>query len=236
MSPINIILIVFVFVLLYFIYRIYLYYSRNIVAQNAIYLQNGGVTIDATKINKVSSTSSSISIWVYLNSFNTSSTKQIFSIGGGVYTMYIDSTSPVLKFDVKMNSGIAPSSFVITNSFPIQKWVNVFVNINNNNVFEFYLNGKLVSTYSLNGGNVALISSSAGAGIQIGGSQQPPDIVVTNFIRWPKTTFAPDVWKNYLAGNGTSLFNYNAALSVTQNDTIVNYMSLFNISPNALTS
>ena len=119
---------------------------------------------------------------------------------------------------------------IITSEFPMNKWVYIVVNVNNQLV-EIYLNGKLLKTIYLATAVVPTSTASislGAAGIYTGYS--------TRFNRVPQTIDSDKVWKKYLEGNGQyagvlfgivdMLNSYLFNINITKNGEIKKQFSL----------
>jgi hypothetical protein len=191
-------------VVTYFLYIYYSNLSTNVLVKNQVYLLNGPQVIANNDIINPSAISSSYSVWVYLNKIETGKTGTIFQLNNnnsfniytpdgktdqtnGVAALYINDTNGLI-FAIKDNS------FNVMNTFPYQKWTNVFINIYEFQYYEFYINGKLVNTFK----QKASKTPNKDSIIYLGGDTQKPDIVISNFTRQPYTQDSATIWNNYI--------------------------------------
>ena len=133
--------------------------------------------------------------------------------------------------DLTMNDTAASTStMVITNNFPLQKWVCVAISVDNQ-FADAYLDGKLIKSqrfYSENGAMPAIPSDSTTSPIYLGNSEAttnfgPFDAFISEFKRWTAPIDPQTVWDTYLAGNGTNsvsraFSSYGIDVSVLKNN------------------
>jgi hypothetical protein len=81
----------------------------------------------------------SISTWLYINSWDMTERKNVIS--RNPFNMYLDQRNGNLVIEVGIHNGSKPELMVYKN-FPLQKWVNVVVVVENRTV-DLWLNGKL---------------------------------------------------------------------------------------------
>ena len=189
---------------IYFLYNYTYYFSSNILVREQIYLKMGSKQIKNSDIDNPAATSSSYSVWVYLNKkIESNETGTIFQLNkvdgywgydsgkpnsnNGVASLYINDTNGLIF-------AIIDKSFNVMNTFPYQKWTNVFINIYEFQYYEFYINGKLVNTFK----QKASKTPNKDSIIYLGGDTQKPDIVISNFTRQPYTQDSATIWNNYI--------------------------------------
>jgi len=202
MSPVAIILGIIIVVLIYFLYK---YFTTSTATLGS--LVDLSKTNPATAFTKAgdlkdpSTTRYSYGLWLYIDTWNTSSDKTIFYRKSTDITkydirLYLDTSSPTLKcdFHINTNDPIKTDTITITTNFPIQKWVYITVSVDNK-IIDCYIDGKLVTSQQLKGNLVA--------------QNQNADIFVGNFnahlAKFQRTNAPTDpqtVWSNYSAGNG----------------------------------
>jgi hypothetical protein len=209
MSPVAIILGIVIILLIYVLYK---YFSKSSSSLGALMdLSTTSSTVPLiTKDKVVNSTSARFSygIWVYINTWDSSQTKNIFyrqnSTTSTKYDIrvYLDKTSPTLSCDFytqQINSTTGASdpgteTVAITSNFPIQKWVYIIVSVDSKLV-DTYIDGKLITSQELKA--LPYVSDT--------------DIFVGNFKayaaqfqRWTSPMDPQTAWKNYMSGNGGS--------------------------------
>ena len=139
MDTITIILIVTILVLLYVLYAYYTDSSSELVPTASLLTPVPAIS----NISGPKNTRYAHSVWIYVNTWDNNTEKTFFSRANNL-RLYLDKTSPVLKLDVKMNdTNGTDETMIITNNFPLQKWVNITISMDNQ-FADAYIDGKLV--------------------------------------------------------------------------------------------
>lgn len=208
MSPVAIILGIVIILLIYVLYKYFSKSSSSLGALMDLSTTSSSVPL-ITKDKVVSSTSARFSygIWVYINTWDTTQTKNIFyrqnSTTSGKYDIrvYLDKTSPTLYCDFytqQTNSNGALSAGIetvtITSNFPIQKWVYIIVSVDSKLV-DTYIDGKLITSQELKA--LPYVSDTD---IYVGNFKA----YAAQFQRWTTPMDPQTAWKNYMSGNGGS--------------------------------
>ena len=147
----TIIIIILLIIIVYFVWTMFSSSSSTTVSSGSL---------DASKSTPMTVTASNsftISTWVYINSWDSSSTPKtivstpkgsnspfILTLGNtdnGLYVNIGDQTIPL--------KGVTSTILV-----PLQTWASIIVTVNSGNSLDIYINGKLVQTTALD--NVAL--------------------------------------------------------------------------------
>lgn len=208
MSPVAIILGIVIILLIYVLYKYFSESSSSLGALIDMSTTSSSVPL-ITKDKVVNSTSARFSygIWVYINTWDATQTKNIFyrqnSTTSSKYDIrvYLDKTSPTLYCDFytqqTTSAGVsspATETVAITSNFPIQKWVYIIVSVDSKLV-DTYIDGKLITSQELKA--LPYVSDT--------------DIFVGNFKayaaqfqRWTTPMDPQTAWKNYMSGNGGS--------------------------------
>jgi Concanavalin A-like lectin/glucanases superfamily len=235
------------------IYILYTYFSTatNRVAQN-LSLSATNTPIKLT--NQPSSYNYTYGIWVYVNTWDTTSPKVIFQRrmkeGTALHfpvdrsaeqiSLHLDKTNPTLHayFSLTGNNEL---DIVVTNNFPIQAWCFVAISVNQNYV-DCYLNGKLVKSVSVSSSGATLSPPVANATVLVGGGttyknskdteSQNFDALITQFTYVPNSSSPQDIWTTYLKGNGTNpltswFTTYGVTVDLTKNGSPANSITLF---------
>jgi len=215
MSPVAIILGIVIILLIYVLYK---YFSKSSSSLGALMdLSTTSSTVPLiTKDKVVNSTSARFSygIWVYINTWDTNKTKNIFyrlNSGNTANTtnydirLYLDPNSPTLYCDfytqqtTTTSSGTTTSTpgtetVAITTNFPIQKWVYIIVSVDSKLV-DTYIDGKLITSQELKA-----LPYVTDTDIYVGNFKA----YAAQFQRWTSPMDPQTAWKNYMSGNGGS--------------------------------
>lgn len=221
MNPIAIILGILIIIVLYLLYT-YLYPS-NVVLSNSSSLSVASSPI--TNFTNPSSTRYTLGIWVYINSLPATESK-IYSreTSNAKLSLSIDPASgPTLLFKIKCGSNT--ESIVITDNFPIQKWVCVLFSVDNSFV-DAYIDGKLVISKKLSNQPDTFPADSAISPINLGSNI---DGTVARFTYWSKPINPQEAYDFYMNGNGQSIMGskYGANLNIIRDNIISTQIKLF---------
>jgi hypothetical protein len=248
MKLISVVFIVCIIVLVFVLINIL--YSKNwLVNQN--YLGTGLIPIPMKKITDYQSNSYFYEIWIYANSVDTALPSQIppptqnphkyestpipnagpSNLPGNIF--YVDDS---ISLDLYKNTSLCvnvsntnPStrqakpydSYIVTSEFPLQKWQQVIIHVQNY-LMDFYLNGKLVKSTNLTSTNGVSIPSTT-ASINFGKA----DAYIAKFNRLTSVLNTNVAWKRYLDGNSTLVpIHANLTLTVDPEKT-VSHLNLF---------
>lgn len=211
MTPTTIILSIIIIVLIYVLYA---YVTGTVTTMQPTASLKTGVP-PITKIEGATNTRYGYSLWLYVNTWDSSIEKTIFSRNENI-KLYLDKTSPTLKLDLAMNKtddkkATVYETMIITNNFPLQKWVSIAVSVDNQ-FADVYLDGKLVksqrfyisNTDGNNGIHPKIPPAAVTNPVILGNADTPFDAFVTEFKRWTVPIDPESAWDNYLAGNGTN--------------------------------
>lgn len=182
-----------------------------------------------TSINSPMNVSYAYGVWIYVNTWDTTAPKTIFSRENNI-KLYLDSNSPTLKCDIAMSGGAAAMTTTLTDNFPLQRWTYIIVSLDNQ-FLDCYLDGKLVVSNRLrNVNNIPAVppdvtvagTSVTGKSIYLGNNPfRPFDAYIAKFNRWTSPVDPQTAWNAYLEGNGRStstLNSYGVNLTVLQNN------------------
>jgi Concanavalin A-like lectin/glucanases superfamily len=108
-------------------------------------------TITGNNLPSATNVSYAYGIWLYVQNWDPSSQKTILYRPNN-FKLYLDKLSPTLYCDVVLSDSTAqtPSikTVMITNTFPLQKWVCIILSIDNQ-YLDCYLDGKLVLSHQI---------------------------------------------------------------------------------------
>ena len=211
MSPVAIILGIVIILLIYVLYKYFSKSSSSLGALMDLSTTSSSVPL-ITKDKVVNSTSARFSygIWVYINTWDTTLTKNIFYRQNSTTTtkydirLYLDPNSPTLYCDfytqqTTTSSGTTTSTpgtetVAITSNFPIQKWVYIIVSVDSKLV-DTYIDGKLITSQEL-----PALPNVTDTDIYVGNFKA----YAAQFQRWTSPMDPQTAWKNYMSGNGGS--------------------------------
>lgn len=239
MNPLYIILGIVIFILIAYVIYIKTYSSVNYLSgQINLNADKAPDAILATKLTNPSSTRYSYGIWIYVNSWNNTNNKTIFSRYSDM-VLYLDTTNAILYCTISppapggtetvitdggataVTTNNAP--IVVTNNFPLQKWVFITVVIDNQTV-DMYLDGKMVKSL-----NIKQVQPNSTSSIYYGSKV---DAVINNFQRWSYPLDPQSVYNYYMSGassisSGGMTGGYHATVTISQNDNPTSTYKLF---------
>jgi len=232
MDTITIILIVAILVLLYVLYAYYTDSSTELVPTASLLTPVPPIS----NISGPKNTRYAHSVWVYVNTWDNNTDKTIISRKDN-FKLYLDKNSPMLKLDVKMNDSDGTyETMMITNNFPLQKWVNITISMDNQ-FADAYIDGKLVRSQRFfkktanDSGSIPIIPPSKEIPIYLGNQGGNFDAYATQFRRWTSPIDPETAWDIYMKGNGSSkmasaLNDIGINLSILQNNEEIKKFSL----------
>jgi len=210
MDKIIIVLIIVIIILIYFLYRTSK--KASTVNTSVLYnLNNSTPVINSADLTNPKSQSFSYSTWIFVNSWNNTIAKNVFTNSSGLIRLDLGTTTPTLTTQIGNNDKI-----YITQNFPIQKWVFVVVSVDSQTV-DCYLDGKLLTSTKLN--NLPAITDSYT--VSFGNF----DAYVTGFKYESKPLNPQQVWSNYMKGNGYTGGKFGVDVSLTKDDTVISKIS-----------
>jgi len=179
-----------------------------------------------TNIDKPANLNYSYGVWLYVNSWNNSSTKTIFGRTNNI-RLYLEQNTPTLKCDITTTSN-QNETIIITDNYPLQKWVYIIVSVDGR-IVDCYINGKLVKSQKLSN-DTAQPSDAVASPIVMGNF----DATLANLTRTITPMDPQTAWNNYNNGNGMSgsggLFSmgsYGANLSLIKDSIQFSNIKLF---------
>lgn len=229
-----ILLLVIIIVLAYLIYRYYTQTKQTLT--KSIYLNDPAATnslIEANKVSNPKSANFSISYWIYVNSWNSNSQKNVFSCNpaNSYLSMYFDETKPVLYTKITTGCKLnvpTTETIKVTDNFPLQKWVYVILSVNNQFI-DMYLDGRLINSYKLQNSDFYLTCSNDKWSIQMG---QGFDAYIHNFVRDTKEMNPQTAMSNYYStapktANSSFFGNYNMNIDILKDGTVASSLNVF---------
>jgi hypothetical protein len=227
MNYTTVILFVVIIILVYILYKYFTTSVSTLSTSASLKVSNPKIT----KLTNPTATRYAYGIWVFVNTWDTSNTKTIFSRDKNI-KVYLDTNTPTLYCDMTLADG-SSQKIVITTNFPIQKWTYITINVDGQFV-DCYLDGKLVVSTKLNG--VAMTpgdSGETGAPVVLGNTGGGFDAFVAGFQNWANPVGPQEVWNAYMAGSqsGASLSkifgSYNVDISLLKNNVQQTKFSIF---------
>jgi len=192
-------------------YLLFVLYPSKTTLVEKMDLKQSNPDITYSSLSNPNASRYSYSTWIFVNTWSNLEEKTIFSrpsaaAGANDIRLYLDKDSPILKCDIMTET---KETIVLTDNFPIQKWVYVIVSVDNQ-IVDMYLDGKLVVSKKL-----AKMPVVPTGDIKFGGSGSP-DIILSRFSRFTFPMDPQTAWSKYMDGNGiTSNFpNYGMKLTV----------------------
>jgi hypothetical protein len=159
----------------------------------------GQIASKSTPMTVTLSNSFTISTWVYINSWDsTSKNKTIVSTPSqtpstSTFSLTLGTSDNNLYINIGGQS-IPLTGELSTVSIPLQTWVSIIATVNNGNSLDIYINGKLVQTTALK--NVYTLPAGT---INVGGGIDGSISSTFN-----ATPFGPqDAWNTYSSGYGS---------------------------------
>lgn len=201
MNLVVIILGVIVIILIYVLIQFFMEASVELAATANLNDSINGIPIK----NNPTSSRYAYGVWIYVNSWNMGGTKPIMARSNNL-ALRLDENSPVLLCDITMNNDEI-KTIEFTDNFPLQKWVHVLVNVDNQYV-DCYLDGKLIKSgraYIESSGGIVVpkqppAGGNDGVNLQLGGSAW--DAYVARVKHWSNPVNPEEVWSTYMDGNG----------------------------------
>ena len=239
MNPVVVLLgVLLVVIIVYMIYTTY--YSTTVKLSGEVHLITPPANIPIDKITKPDATRYAYGIWFYVNNFPTSfgsgNIRTIFYREKDMHLYLTNDGSLSLDVGKGVDQTITKASTtsepirrsLITNNFPIQRWVYIVVSIDNT-VIDVYLDGKLVksiATPQVGPQEKEIIFKSAGVASGM-------DAYLSNFERVTMPLDPQSVWNKYIGGSGSNLAvsnmvgKYNLNLTLLKDGQISQKYKLF---------
>jgi len=192
MNVTLVILGVVLFVLIYVIYQ----YVTNVSQDISDYknVSTTATSVGPEDLSSPNSTRYAHCIWVYVKKHDGKCPFITFTNNATVSTeLYLDSQTPTLKYTSASAKTAGATDLVITDNFPIQKWVCLTLSIDNN-IVDVYMDGKLVKSAKYTH------ASPADCSLTTGGFNG----YITKFKRWAEPLNPQKVYDIYMEGNGRS--------------------------------
>ena len=205
----TIVLGIIIIILIYFLYVLFV--SKSSVISKSANLKDGG-NDPITTINSGQSTRYAYGVWVYVNTWDSTREKTIFSRKDNM-RLYLAANEPSLYCSVtcmaKDGSSLTEQDILITDNFSVQKWVYVVISADNT-IIDAYLDGKLVNSTKLSTSPSQPQSATVAPVIYGTGW----DCYVAGLQNWSAPIGPQEAWDNYMAGNSNALSRFFGSYSL----------------------
>ena len=204
-------------------------------------LQTRPPDVIATSIQKGDSVRFAYGIWVYINQWTKTSANKLIFARDKEIALYLDKDanlqciiSPTtgtysgltnvvrtIQQDSDDTTNKRQKTIMVSNNFPLQKWVYITVSIDNT-IADIYLEGKLVKSLP-----IPLVSPDPSKPIVFGGGY---NAYISQFQRWTSEIDPQTVWDTYMKNSGgitDMVGNYNVNLSLLKDNVVSSNLSLF---------
>lgn len=193
----------------YFLY-LYLTGSANTAVQNT-YMKTQLAPIPITNYNSPTSNQCAYSFWLFVNKLESVTTtvftleepSSVTPLPPPLLSMMIDSSS-------KMQIGVGANTYVVTESFPLQKWERIDISFDNHTM-DVYLSGKLLRSFKL----PKSVTPTTNANIKFGAI----DAYISGFKRQSSPMDPSTAWSAYISGNQSfvgSMPKYGVTVELTK--------------------
>jgi hypothetical protein len=209
---------------IYILYKVLDEKSRRVASKMDLKVSNQSVAVENT--GKADSARYYISTWIYVNNLPDSDTT-IYKLENSS-TKYLElllTSSAVLKYKI-MDTQPREQTYTIMSNFPLQKWVNIIISVDNDTV-DLYIDGKLIRSHKVEKGIQQI--EKTGTNIIFG---SPVDAYLAKMERQPNAMDPTNAWNKYMEGNGGNYFskmfaNYGGNFTLTKDDLDVQEFQLF---------
>jgi hypothetical protein len=199
-------------IIIILIYVLYVYFvSKSSVISKSANLKEGG-NEPVTEINSGQSTRYAYGVWVYVNTWDSTRKKTIFSRKNNIQ-LYLAADEPSLYCSItclsKDGSSLDEQTILVTDNFSVQKWVYVVIS-SDNSIIDAYIDGKLVNSTKLvtspNQPETAKVSP-----VLYGSGW---DCYVAGLQNWKGPIGPQEAWDNYMDGNANALSQFFGSYSL----------------------
>lgn len=205
---------VLVVLIIYMVFQSYFNGEQKLLSQ--AYLKDA-VDLTPANVSTPNASNFSYGIWIYIQQWvapgNTEVTKRIFARKDEI-GLYLDQDATLkVRFadigakDIMNTTTSSFSEIVLTNNFPIQKWVHVGLVVDGNK-FDGYIDGKMVKSIGLSGTGITPSLTGAGTepnGIVFGkGNTMAATLMIAEHKRLTYPMDPKGMWDLYMKGNGVN--------------------------------
>ena len=213
---------------IYILYKVLDEKSRSVASKMDLKVSNQSVAVENT--GKADSMRYYISTWIYVNNLaDIASGTPIYKLeNSSTTTKYLElllTSSAVLQYKI-LDANSQVQSYTIMSNFPLQKWVNIILSVDND-IVDLYIDGKLIRSHKVE--NRIQQISKTGTNIIFG---SPVDAYLAKMERQPNAMDPTNAWNKYMEGNGGNYFsrmfaNYGGNFTLTKDDLDVQEFQLF---------
>lgn len=212
---------------IYILYKVLDEKSRSVASKMDLKVSNQSVAVENT--GKADSMRYYISTWIYVNNLaDIAAGTPIYKLENSS-TKYLElllTSSAVLKYEIKDKTNANGQIYTIMSNFPLQKWVNIIISVDND-IVDLYIDGKLIRSHKVENGIQQITKT--GTNIIFG---SPVDAYLAKMERQPKAMDPTNAWNKYMEGNGGNYFsrmfaNYGGNFTLTKDDLDVQEFKLF---------
>lgn len=202
MDGTTIILGVVLLILLYILYR-YLTTDTSLLQE---YVSLNTTLEPITNLEKPQTPRYAYGFWIYVNTWDSSSSKTIFERDNNI-KVELDATTASCMVSIATGSDASTVNQIqLTDNFPLQKWVHVIISVDNEFV-DCYVDGKLVRsarvyTPGTEGTPAAIPSIPPDNGTAVKLAPTAFDAYVAKFKRWIYPINPQTAYSEYMKGNG----------------------------------
>ena len=213
---------------IYILYKVLDEKSRSVASKMNLKVSNQSVAVENT--GKADSMRYYISTWIYVNNLaDIAAGTPIYKLeNSSTTTTYLElllTSSAVLNYKI-MDTQPNQQPYTIMSNFPLQKWVNIIISVDND-IVDLYIDGKLIRSHKVENGIQQITKT--GTNIIFG---SPVDAYLAKMERQPKAMDPTNAWNKYMEGNGGNYFsrmfaNYGGNFTLTKDDLDVQEFKLF---------
>ena len=231
MNVLFVILSLIIIILIFVLYNYTLTVNSLMKVAN-LHIRNSPVTITTTPY----SNNYTMSCWFYLknNAGIADGTKYYIFSRMGVFDFYIKSITGNMGVyaDIKDSNNVNTNTYPLLASLPVQQWSYMTISVYNN-IFDFYVNGKLINTMNIPAFNSKTVSTNSDT-VVIGGSgsqsYQKHNSVLSNLIYSPKYSSPQEVYAAYMDVNKLSIMNilttYTVDVELVKNGVVADKLTI----------
>ena len=199
-------------IVLLLIYTLYIFFVRksSVISKSASLKEGNNEPV--TKINSGQSTRYAYGIWVYVNTWDASREKTIFSRKDNI-RLYLAADEPSLYCSIsclsKSGSSLQEQTILLTDNFSVQKWVYIVIS-SDNSIVDAYIDGKLVNSTKL--ATSPNVPETSKLSPLLYGSGW--DCYVAGLQNWSTPIGPQEAWDNYMEGNSNALSRFFGSYSM----------------------